>query len=1060
MAATTTLGSAATTTVSLRYDGLVVSAAGQPLSGRHELQLSCFAPDVRGPLYVETHHGVEVTAGRFIVVLGGGTAASGFTAASLAAAFASHPELALEVAVDGTLQAPRIAVLPAGHSNETRARAAGAGSGTGDQHAKGYRVRCGGTAVPAAALRPAGSAPADPYTDTHKSNPFLVEVDFLGVSTAVRDLPAWAPDSDRLRAKEREEGREINPIRHEDLFDEDGIRYGTRTEKIDDRLAAESAVSSGRATPPLLVDVTGIGATGYAPPDTEGAVGPDHYVQVVNVAFRVFDKSGTPVDSQHLTNSLWSGFGGPCASNNDGDAIFLYDEHADRWVFTQFAISSGQAVCFAVSTGPDPTGTYSLYQVDTVRFPDYYKLGVWPDPVHNAYFMGTNTGYGGQYDVYAVDRASMLAGTPARAAQYFQNHPNLLMPADLDGDDLPPNGTPGLFYTFRDGGESYFEPPSSVDTVDLWEFAVDWTTPANTTFTLVQSIVPPELADFNWSVCGFFVQNCLPQPGGGVSLDSASWWPMQRLQYRNFGLHETLAGTWTVDVNASGNRAAPRWFELRRDGGSWVVDQQGTFSPDAAHRWMPSVALDGSGNMALGYSVVDAATTTYPSLRYATRAKDAANFDAEASIIAGSGAETGANRWGDYASMEVDPADDCTFWFTSEYIASSGGFNWATRIASFKVPSCTGSLGLAVDPPSREVCASAGSATWDVTLELPFTGTTNLSSSGCPSGATCSFSPNPVLFPATTSTFTVSGLARAGGGRYDLTVTATDAAVSSTTMSAGIDLTLYAGNPPATSLVAPADGATGVAPAPTLSWAAVSGAASYTLVVATDPAFTAVVASASGLTATSHVLTTGLDPATRHYWRVQAVNTCGPSAWSSVFDFTTALLVCSTPNLAIPDNTPGGVADTRSIATPGTITALALEIEATHPWVGDLSFTLTNTTTGTSVVVVDRPGAPASFYGCAGDDVDVTLDDAATNPVETACGNAPALAGTLRPENQLATFAGQSLAGSWTLTATDSISAYTGTLVKWCMLPGVVDTPLFADGFELGTTGEWSAVTP
>ena len=704
------------------FRGVAVDAHQNPLVGTHDVVLRYYAAAGKTLLFQERFASVPVTNGDFELMLGRGEAVQLENASDLKTVFQNHPELEVEFEIASVIQQPRIEVLPAGHSGESRAIFAGAVSDDDKGHTRGYRVKSAQTAVQTAVLRPAGSS-SDPYYATNKSNPFLVDVEYLGVSQPVRDLPAYEPGR---HEKGEAEGREINPIRHESLVDDDGIPYGTRTEKIDDPLAVQSQDGSGRATPGLLVDFAGISATGYAPPDTEGAVGPNHYVQVVNVSFRIFNKTGTPLTNQASTNSIWASAGGPCASDNDGDAIFMYDEAADRWVFTQFAVSSGQAVCFAVSTTPDPTGTFYLYQLNTVRFPDYYKLGVWPDPDNNAYFMGTNSGFAAQYDVYAFDRASMLAGGPT-TSQYFQNHANLLMPADLDGDNLPPAGSPGIFYTFRDGGESYFVPPSAVDTIDIWEFDVDWTTPANTTFTQVQQIVPPELAEFNWTVCGFFVSSCLSQPGTAQKLDSASWWPMQRLQYRNFGSYETLAGSWTVDVLAAGDHAAPRWFEMRRSGGgSWAMDQQGSFAPDSKHRWMPSAALDGSGNMAMGYSVMEASSSTYAGLRYATRAAGAADFDTEATQINGSGYVTDVNRWGDYASMEVDPSDDCTFWFTSEYVATTGSFSWNTRVSSFKLPGCTGSLGLSVFPSSREVCSSAGSTTYDVTLVDPFVATTNL----------------------------------------------------------------------------------------------------------------------------------------------------------------------------------------------------------------------------------------------------------------------------------------------------------------------------------------------
>jgi hypothetical protein len=327
----------------------------------------------------------------------------------------------------------------------------------------------------------------------------------------------------------------------------------------------------------------------------------------------------------------------------------------------------------------------------------------------------------------------MLTGSTLRPMQFFQNFPNLMMPADVDGAVGPASTAPGLFYSFRDGGESYFGSPAT-DSLDLYAFDVNWTTPAASTLTLINSITPAQgLANFNWTVCGFFVSNCLPQPGTSVGLDSASWWPMQRLVYRNFGSHEALVGSWTVDVNSTGNRAAPRWFELRNSGGGWSIFQQGTHLTDSIHRWMPSIAMDGSGNIALGYSRGNG--SNFASIYYATRESTdpLGTLSTEALMFAGTGAQTGtANRLGDYSSMELDPSDDCTFWYTTEYIQTTGGAPWRTRIGSFTIPSCGGPTN---NPPVVNITAPASGATVNVGTSVAFSGTATDVEDGTISGS-------------------------------------------------------------------------------------------------------------------------------------------------------------------------------------------------------------------------------------------------------------------------------------------------------------------------------------
>lgn len=676
------------------WDGRVIDAEGVPLDGDHDMVFRYFTPTGE-ELLSEAQLRVPVVAGSFHVELGTGELSGDAAFDSLADLFARHPEVRLEVTVGDTTYAPRIGILPAGHSLESRLVAAGLRRpNDGQAHWKHYQAAGGATAVQAAILAPLGSdrpETREPIeVGSSRTNPYLIDMEGPVLSVPARELPVVV---DEIPVPEADE---VNPLRHESMFDENGNLFGTTEPKVEDPLA--SRASAGGGMPALAVEFEGINnINGVLPPDTEGAVGPNHYVQVVNLSFAIYSKTGSLIAGPFNTNTLWAGFGGPCQTFNNGDAIFMYDQPADRFMFAQFAVSGGNIVCFAVSQTPDPTGSYFLYSVTTPRFPDYFKLGVWPATNKSAYFMGTNSGFQGAYDVFALDRDNMLAGNPARPMQVFQSFPNLVMPADVDGAATPAANEPGLLYSFRAGGEPYFNNPPT-DSLDLYEFDVDWTTPANSTFTLAQAITPAGgLADFNWTVCGFFAQNCIPQPGTAQGLDSASWWPMQRLVYRRFPAHETLLGTWTVDVNpAAPNRAAPRWFELRRplaDGAGWSIFQQGTWSPDAIHRWMPSIAMDADGNIAIGYSRGDGANfaSIYYSGRLAT--DPLGTLRDEALMEAGTGSQThAAARWGDYSSMELDPADDCTFWYTTEYLQVTGNAPWRTRVGAFSFPECGGTL--------------------------------------------------------------------------------------------------------------------------------------------------------------------------------------------------------------------------------------------------------------------------------------------------------------------------------------------------------------------------------
>ena len=421
-----------------------------------------------------------------------------------------------------------------------------------------------------------------------------------------------------------------------------------------------------------------------APPDTNGAVGETQYVQWVNESFAVFDKTtGALLYGPVPGNTLWKGFGGGCETNNDGDPIVQYDKAAGRWVMTQFSVSTTPYLqCVAVSTTSDATGTWNRYAFSYTDFPDYPKLSVWPDAYYITFnmFRGGITFTGGR--VCAYDRNAMLQGQAA-TQQCFQLSTSYggLLPSDLDGTIAPPAGSPAFVMNFGSNA------------LNLWKFHVDWTTPANTTLTGPTSI---PVAAFSAACSGGGA--CIPQPGTNQKLDSLADRLMYRLAYRHFADgHEALVVNHSVTVGGSkSSSVGVRWYELRNPTGSTmaagtpVVYQQGTYAPDSTYRWMGSIAMDKVGNIALGYSA--SSSTVYPSIRFTGRAPTdpLGTMQAEAVIQAGGGSQSGQNlsRWGDYSAMSVDPVDDCTFWYTSEYLKSTGAFNWSTRIGSFKLNGC------------------------------------------------------------------------------------------------------------------------------------------------------------------------------------------------------------------------------------------------------------------------------------------------------------------------------------------------------------------------------------
>lgn len=487
------------------------------------------------------------------------------------------------------------------------------------------------------------------------------------VSRPLRDLPATAPDRDKAPHE-----HPVKPIPHPEQKNVIGEDTALQATTFGPLVAATSAGG-----------FDGVGIPNYgvnaAPPDTNGAVGATQYVQWVNEAYAVFDKtSGTMLPGFPKNgNTLWAGFGGQCETSNDGDPIVQYDKAANRWVMTQFAVTSQPYLqCVAVSTTSDATGSYYRYAFSYGnQFNDYPKVGVWPDAYYVTYNLFTNgqTFSGGQ--VCAFDRAKMLTGAAA-TQQCFNVGTSYggLLPSDLDGSIAPPAGSPNFVLNF--GSNS----------LNLWKFHVDWANPANTKLT-----GPTKIAVSAFSTaCGGGA--CITQPSTSQKLDSLADRLMYRLAYRHFADgHEALVVNHSVSVGTTkrNSRSGIRWYELRDPNGTPVVYQQGTFSPDSNHRWMGSMAMDKVGNIGLGYSL--SSSSVIPSIYFTGRnATDPLNtLQAETSIFLGGGSQTQTlSRWGDYSSLSIDPVDDCTMWYTTEYLKTSGTFNWSTHVGKLKFSTC------------------------------------------------------------------------------------------------------------------------------------------------------------------------------------------------------------------------------------------------------------------------------------------------------------------------------------------------------------------------------------
>jgi hypothetical protein len=474
-----------------------------------------------------------------------------------------------------------------------------------------------------------------------------------------------------------------------------------------------------RPTPTMpgpLLTFDGISAAqsgcGCFPPDSNGDVGPNHFINAVNIAFRVFDKSGNALAPVTTFNSFFSSLTGtPCANANDGDPFIFYDHEADRWVISDFAFPAFPGTsffqCIGVSQSPDPVaGPWALYavQVDPANpsfLGDYPKMAMWNsggNPDQNTYFLTMNlfsspTTFNG-VRAYALDRASMLAAGPANAIGFT------LSAADV-----------GASYSFVAGGFRAGNPPPAgrngfvlaIDSpasggVTLTQvhgrlFHVDFVTPANATFGVGATHQPNAEITVDGFVDAFTntTTRLVPQQGTATRLDTLGDKIMTPVVYRFDGGTESLWADSTVCTDAAcTGPTGIRWYQFDVTGGTFaatpVQQQTWTNGNDGLWRWMPSIAVDQNGDAAIGYSV--SSPSMFPGIRYAGRLSSdpPGNLaQGEATMFNGSGNETDTRgRWGDYTNTNIDPSDNMTFWHGNQYLPSSGtGFNWVQRIGKF-----------------------------------------------------------------------------------------------------------------------------------------------------------------------------------------------------------------------------------------------------------------------------------------------------------------------------------------------------------------------------------------
>jgi len=471
------------------------------------------------------------------------------------------------------------------------------------------------------------------------------------------------------------------------------------------------------------------------PSDVNGDVGPNHYVQIVNSLYRVYNKNGAAVTNAIPLNALFAPLNTVCSNRIDGLPVVLYDPLADRWLISQYcnAFPPFRQMIAITKTG-DPTGPFYLYEfaMPNVRIHDLPKFGVWPD----AYYMSSEEFLGADFSgmgAFAFDRAKMLAGDPTagyvyftRPAVNFAQRAGNLLPSDMDGLRPPPAGAPNIFAGYN--ATEYGQP---ADALRLFAFRPNFADPLASTFTersesplavpAFDPTSPPERTD-------------IVQPPPGERLDANSDRLNYRLAYRNYGGSESLVVNQTVRVSPSDPyRAGTRVYELRRTTGAFSVAEATTLGTTDASRWIASTAQDNQGNIAVGYNHVR--DDKEPSIYYSGRlaSEPAGAFRDEAVLVAGTGVQKAFGfRWGDYSGLVVDPVDDCTFWQTGQYFTQESEdfseFTWLTRIGKFKFAECAAGQRALITGVVTNAASGAGIASATVTAS-PYSRSTNSSGS-------------------------------------------------------------------------------------------------------------------------------------------------------------------------------------------------------------------------------------------------------------------------------------------------------------------------------------------
>lgn len=430
-----------------------------------------------------------------------------------------------------------------------------------------------------------------------------------------------------------------------------------------------------------------VSESGFIPPDNNGAAGPTQIIVIANGRIKVFDKTGVLGALNTTTDNFFTS-----VRNGSGtsDPHVRYDRLTQRWFITMINVSTPDRILIAMSSGPTITGTssFTFFQFehdlvgtvpnsDTGDFADYDTFGL----DRYALYIGVNifnasgTSFLGTTG-FVVNKANLISGTlsvtpfrqlcaGAGAGPYT--------PQGVDNDD--PGATEGYFIGVDNAVFSQLDirrisNPGGVPSIS-----------GNITLIVPTTYIP------------------ITQVASGSNR------PLDALDDRLFAAHvhkNKITGTqslWTahnVRVNSSGvagstgDRNASRWYEITNLTTTPVLNQSGTLFDNAGSNpkgfWIPSVAMNGQGHMALGCSM--AASNVFAEIVVAGRLSGDVLGTLQTFTLAQSSStayniqNNTTQRWGDYSQVNIDPNDDMTMWTIQEYCNATN--SWAEQVIQLK----------------------------------------------------------------------------------------------------------------------------------------------------------------------------------------------------------------------------------------------------------------------------------------------------------------------------------------------------------------------------------------